>query len=83
MFILFHEEVWFHFTEHVNSQNKVNWSVENCMLIQEVPLHNDKVDMWCAMSASGVTGPIFFWDCKFMQTCNTHSDTNFRTFIQP
>jgi hypothetical protein len=79
MFILFHEEVWFHFTELLNSQNK---TVENCTLIQEVPLHNDKVDVSCAECKYGHCAHSF-WDCKLMQICNTPSDTSFRTFIQP
>jgi len=53
------EEVWFHFSGHMNSENKINWSVQNHMLIHEVPLHDDNVDVWCAMSATKVIGPIF------------------------
>jgi len=76
------EEVWFHFSGHMNSQYKINLPVENHKLIHEVPLHDDNVDVWCAMSATRVIGPIFFWDCKFMLISFTNSDTSFRTFIQ-
>lgn len=43
----------------MKSQNKINWSVENHMLIREVLLHDDNVDVWCAMNATRVIGPIF------------------------
>lgn len=76
------EKVWFHFSGHMNSQYKINLSVENHMLIHEVPLLDDNVDVWCAMSATRVIMPIFFWDCKFMLICFTNSDTSFRTFIK-
>jgi len=52
-------EVWFHFSGHMNSQNTINRSVEIHMLIHEVPLYDDNVDVWCAMSATRVNGPIF------------------------
>jgi len=39
------EEVWFHFSGHMNSQYKINLSVDNHMLIHEVPLHDDNVDV--------------------------------------
>jgi hypothetical protein len=43
---------------HVNSQNKINWPVENRMLIHAAPLQDDNVGVWCAMSATTVIGTV-------------------------
>jgi len=45
MLILCNEEVWFHFSGHMNSQNKINWFAENHMLIHNMPLHDENVDV--------------------------------------
>jgi hypothetical protein len=43
----------------VNSQNNWYWSAENPMLINEVPLHDIVTGVWCAMSATKITGSFF------------------------
>jgi hypothetical protein len=57
--ILFSDEVWFHFSGYVNSQNNRHWPAENPMLIQKVPLHDIKFGVCGAMSANKITEPIF------------------------
>jgi hypothetical protein len=54
------DEAWFHLSGHVNSQNTRYWSAENPHKLHQVPLHNQKIGVWCAVSASRIIGPIFF-----------------------
>jgi hypothetical protein len=42
----------------VNSQN----SAENPRFVQEFPLHDEKIGVWCAISARRIIGPIFYDD---------------------
>jgi hypothetical protein len=44
----------------VNSQNSRHWSAENPGLIHELPLRDENVGVWCAVSAHRVIGPIFY-----------------------
>lgn len=59
MFIM-SDEAWFHLSGYVNGQNSRYWASENPHLIHEVPLHDQKIGVWCAVLASRVIGPIFF-----------------------
>lgn len=54
------DEAWFNLSGHVNSQNTRYWSVENPHMISQQPLHDEKIGVWCAMSATRIIGPIFF-----------------------
>ena len=54
------DEAWFHVGGHVNAQNVRIWSNENPHAIQQVPLHSEKVGVWCAVSPRRIIGPIFF-----------------------
>jgi hypothetical protein len=36
------------------------WSTENPHAVHEVPLHDLKVGVWCAISARRIIGPVFF-----------------------
>jgi hypothetical protein len=47
-------EAWFH------SQNTRYWSAENPHNLHQVPLHDQKIGVWCAVSASRIIGPTFF-----------------------
>lgn len=58
--IIFSDEAWFHLNGHVASQNNRYWSTENPHLIHEIPLHDAKVGVWCAITAQRIIGPIFF-----------------------
>ena len=44
----------------VNKQNCRIYATENPQEIQEVPLHDEKVTVWCGVSAKTVIGPFFF-----------------------
>ena len=44
----------------VNKQNCRIYDTENPQEIQEVPLHDEKVTVWCGVSAKAVIGPFFF-----------------------
>jgi hypothetical protein len=43
-------EVWFHVSGHVDAQNVRIWSDDNPHSIHQVPLHSEKVGVWCALS---------------------------------
>src|SRR6185437_9724828 len=60
--LFFTDEAWFHLTGYVNSQNNRYWSNENPHQLHEVPLHDAKVGVWCAISRTRLIGPIFFDD---------------------
>ena len=49
----------------VNKQNCRIYATENRQEIQEVPLHDEKVTVWCCVSAKTVIGPFFFHDDQF------------------
>ena len=51
-----------HFTrgEYVNKQNCHVWDSENSQVIEERPLHPEKVTVWCVLCCKGVTGLYFF-----------------------
>jgi len=53
------DTAWVHLSVHVNPQNNRYESEENPVLVYEVPIDDVKVGVWCAMSASRITGPIF------------------------
>ena len=49
----------------VNKQNCRIYATEDPQEIQEVPLHDEKVTVWCGVSAKTVIGPFFFHDDQF------------------
>ena len=49
----------------VNKQNCPIYATENPQENQEVPLHDEKVTVWCGVSAKTVIGPFFFHDDQF------------------
>jgi hypothetical protein len=46
----------------VNSQNNQHWSAESPRFIHELPLHDEAIGVWCAISAHRIIGPIFYDD---------------------
>jgi hypothetical protein len=56
------DEAWLHVSGYVNAQNSHIWDTENPHVLHQRPLHDIKVDVWCAVSARRVIGPIFFED---------------------
>lgn len=60
--IFFSDEAHFSLGGYVNKQNCRIWGSENPHSIVEVPLHPQKVTVWCALWSGGVIGPYFFED---------------------
>jgi hypothetical protein len=54
----FSDEAWFHLQEYINTQNNRYWSSQKPHLTHEVLLHPVKVDVWCAVSARRIVGPV-------------------------
>jgi hypothetical protein len=48
----FTDEAWFHQSGYVNTQNNRYWSSINPRHPFEVPLHNHKIGVWCAITAT-------------------------------
>ena len=58
--IIMSDEAHFTLNGTVNKQNCRIYATENPQEIQEVPLHDEKVTVWCGVSAKTVIGPFFF-----------------------
>jgi len=58
--IFFSDEAHFSLGGYVNKQNCRIWGSENPQVIEERPLHPEKVTVWCAFWSEGVIGPYFF-----------------------
>jgi hypothetical protein len=56
----FTDEAWFHLSGYINAQNNRYWSSINPKQTFEVPLHDQKIGVWCSITASRIVGPIFF-----------------------
>jgi hypothetical protein len=48
----FTDEAWFHLSGYISAQNNRYWSSINPRQTFEVPLHNQKIGVWCAITAS-------------------------------
>jgi len=71
--IFFSDEAHFSLGGYVNKQNCRIWGSENPQVIEEMPLHPDKVTVWCALWSKGVIGPYFFEDANG-QTVTVNSE---------
>ncbi|GFU48468.1 uncharacterized protein TNCV_3963281 [Trichonephila clavipes] len=58
--ILFSDEAHFWLNGYVNKQNCRIWSEANPQVYVEIPLHPEKLTVWCALGAGGIIGPYFF-----------------------
>ncbi|GFT10062.1 transposable element Tc3 transposase [Trichonephila clavipes] len=58
--ILFSDEAHFWLNDYVNKQNCRIWSEANPQVYDEIPLHPEKLTVWCALWAGGIIGPYFF-----------------------
>ena len=58
--IFFTDEAWFYLNDHVSSKSNRYYSAENPDIVNERPLHDQKVGVWCAVNADRIIGPIFF-----------------------
>ncbi len=59
-FFIFSDEAYFSLTLPVNKQNNRTWADSNPYNGIELPLHDKKVLVWCAISAERIFGPYFF-----------------------
>jgi len=60
--IIMSDEAHFTLSGSVNSQNYRYYAEENPQIIHEEPLHDQKVTVWCGITAEKVIGPYFFQD---------------------
>ena len=60
--VWFSDEAHFHLNGSVNRQNVRYWGSIRPHDVLEVPLHSPKCTAWCAMSAKGIIGPLWFVD---------------------
>jgi len=56
------DEAYFYLTLPINKQNSRKWLQERPNGSIEVPLNDEKVLVWCAISSEGIIGPYFFED---------------------
>jgi hypothetical protein len=56
------DDAWFHLSGFVNAQNSRHWDTENPHAVNEVPLHDQKVGVWCAVRGRRIIGPVFVYD---------------------
>lgn len=54
------DEAHFHLSGYVNKQNFRYWAEHNPRKLNEQPFYDQKVTVWCGVSAFGVIGPYFF-----------------------
>ncbi len=66
--MIFSDEAYFYLTESLNKQNTRLWLKERPVDWIERPLQDEKVLVWCAISAKKIYGP-FFFEC----TVNQHT----------
>ncbi|GFT35746.1 putative transposase [Trichonephila clavipes] len=53
------DEAHYWLNGYVNKQNCRIWSEANPQVLFETPLHPEKLTVWCALWAGGITGPYF------------------------
>jgi hypothetical protein len=58
----FTDEAWFHLLGYVNSQNSLFWSAAKPNGTKDMPIHDQKVGVCCAVSRNPIICPIFFDD---------------------
>ena len=47
-------------SEPTNEQNCRYWAESNPQMVQPLPLHSQRVTVWCAIYSSKINGPYFF-----------------------
>ncbi len=58
--IYFSDECTFQVSGRVHKHNCRIWGYEKPNQVSEEPLHSEKVNVWCAISATDIIGPYFF-----------------------
>ena len=59
---MFSDEAHFWLNGYVNKQNCRFWSEDQPEELQKLPMHPEKVTVWCGLWAGGIIGPYFFKD---------------------
>lgn len=59
-YIICSDEAYFYLTLPINNQNNRQWSKSQPYIGVEKPLHDQKILVWCAISAKRVFGPFYF-----------------------
>lgn len=62
MLLFMTDKTWFHVHAFVNAQDTHHWNTVNPHAVYEVPFHNQKVGVWCAVSAWRIDGPVLLYD---------------------
>ena len=58
--IIFSDEAHFLLNGFVNKQNCRIWTESNPQQIQQLPMHTEKLTVWCGLWSGGIIGPFFF-----------------------
>ena len=58
--MIFSDEATFHTSGYVNRHNTIFWGTENPRIVRMHERAFPKVNVWCAVTATGVIGPFFF-----------------------
>ncbi|PNF19154.1 hypothetical protein B7P43_G09807 [Cryptotermes secundus] len=58
--LLTSDETHFHLSGCVDKQNVRHWAGTNPKELHEIPLHRERVTVWCAVAEFGVWGPYLF-----------------------
>ncbi|CAF1523416.1 unnamed protein product [Didymodactylos carnosus] len=58
--IIFSDEAHFWLNGFVNKQNCRIWGESNPQQIQQLPIHPEKLTVWCGLWSGGIIGPFFF-----------------------
>ena len=80
------DKVNFHLCDKVNSQNCRYWATENPRDIHQIPLHSEKVIVWCGVASFGVIGPWYFFEDETGRAVMVNSaryTEMLRTFLEP
>ena len=83
--IIFSDEAHFDIKGYVNRQNCRIWGSGNPREFQEKQMHPQRVTVWYALLAEGVTGPYFFEneDCKAITVTGERYRTMINNFLWP
>jgi hypothetical protein len=74
--LLIPDEAYVQLSGYVNSQNTRIWSDENTHPVIQIPLHDMKIGVWCAVSARRIIGPVFYHE-------TVKSDRYVRNILEP
>ena len=79
------DEAYFYLCESINKQNNRQWLESKPTDKIERPLHDEKVLLWCAISASKIYGPFYFESSvnreNYLEMLNIFSDLNIGVFL--